>query len=158
RLRSDGRADAGSLGHPGLRPTAGVGPNSLGGARRDGAGEAPPVPGRHPRRPGHEGRVPLVTASPRALLRRLRSIGTAARAPDARGVRPRLLVHPDLRRGAPPSSRRGASLMALLLGSWMLLLAGGSAPLSVELDRSMVPACRKVLAADPSVIPELARH
>jgi len=95
-LRSDGRSDAGPVGHARLRPAARGRSGPLGGARRHRAREAPEVPGRHPDRPGHGGPVPRAAAPARALLRGLRGLGAAARAPDARGLRPRVLVHPDL--------------------------------------------------------------
>ena len=56
---------------------------------------------RDPDRPGHCGQIPRRAAESRPVRRRVPRIGPGLRAAHARGLRPRLLLHPDVRRRSP---------------------------------------------------------
>ena len=67
-----------------------------------------PYPGRHPGRPGPGRQIPRrATASAPVRSRLLRGRPAADAAP-ARGLRPRLLLHPELHRRPPGASRQDA--------------------------------------------------
>ncbi len=78
----------------------GVDESRLARLRLERVGRATAVPLADPRGPGHGRQIPRRATEPRSVRGRLPALGPALRATHARGLRPRLLVHPDLHGGS----------------------------------------------------------